>query len=367
MDEESTYHDAEQDVSEAGSAPDNNGEIDQPVPPYAAAAAAMPEQDEWHQPPPNDEEIPENEQKPPPLFAGAAAPPAAEQMSELHHQRSLRQFSMPRSEQLPHHRLHHHHHASSNNHQSQLRRQAHAARAPPLRSPSDSARRSNSLGNLANAAAAAGGAVPGAPAVAIAPPVAAVEEEQAPPRFAAIEMPRANLPPRAASVPSVASSSASRLESQSDHVTNSGWSIVRTTSTGGGAPPCERSLHTAAMLNGNMLVFGGYSGHSRCNDFHSYSFAEKRWSPVLPAATSGRPPSPRDRHVSVTHGNSFYVQGGFDGTSRVSDFFAFDFSSMIWREIVPSSGRPPTARHSHAAIVWRNSMFIYGGYDGSYK
>lgn len=84
-----------------------------------------------------------------------------------------------------------------------------------------------------------------------------------------------------------------------------GWSVV---DTNGGVPPSARSLHAAALLNGVMYVFGGYDGVSRVNTFHAFSFAEKRWSPVLPSANSSQPPSPRDRHVAFAFGNSFYVQ-----------------------------------------------------------
>ena len=79
---------------------------------------------------------------------------------------------------------------------------------------------------------------------------------------------------------------------------------------------------------------------------------------VLPSAISGPPPSPRDRHASVAYGNSFFVHGGFDGSARDSSLFAFDFSTMAWREVTALSGRPPSARHSHAAVVHGHSMFI---------
>lgn len=102
------------------------------------------------------------------------------------------------------------------------------------------------------------------------------------------------------------------------------------------------------------------------NTFHAYSFAEKRWSPVLPSAGSAGPPSPRDRHVAFAYGNSIFIQGGFDGTSRISDFWSFDLSAMSWREVV-GTGRAPSPRHSHSAVVYRHSVFLYGGYDGSYK
>ena len=154
------------------------------------------------------------------------------------------------------------------------------------------------------------------------------------------------------------------LNSPTGSSSASGWSVVE---TNGGIPPSARSLHAGAILNGVMYVFGGYDGVSRVNTFHAFSFAEKRWSPVLPSANSSTPPSPRDRHVAFAFGNSFYVHGGFDGTSRVSDFWGFDFSSMTWREVVVLAGRPPSPRHSHAAVVHRHSLYIFGGYDGSYK
>lgn len=154
------------------------------------------------------------------------------------------------------------------------------------------------------------------------------------------------------------------MDSPSSGSNTSGWSVVE---TNGGTPPSARSLHAAAMLNGVMYVFGGYDGMARVNTFHAFSFAEKRWSPVLPSANSSHAPSPRDRHVAFAFGNSFYVHGGFDGTSRVSDFWGFDFSSMTWREVVVLTGRPPSPRHSHAAVTHRHSLYIFGGYDGSYK
>jgi hypothetical protein len=60
--------------------------------------------------------------------------------------------------------------------------------------------------------------------------------------------------------------------------TSCGWSEVVDPSAA--ASPSARSLHSAALLNGVMYVFGGYDGSQRVNSFHAYSFADKRWSPV---------------------------------------------------------------------------------------
>ena len=153
-----------------------------------------------------------------------------------------------------------------------------------------------------------------------------------------------------------------------EYIVNSGnlngWSVAEVVD---GTPPASRSLHAAAILNDVFYCFGGYDGVNRVSTFHAFSFAEKRWSPVLPSANSAGPPSPRDRHVAVAFGNSFYVHGGFDGTSRVSDFWLFDLSSMCWREVVVLDGRAPSPRHSHSAVVHGHSLYIYGGYDGSYS
>ena len=59
-------------------------------------------------------------------------------------------------------------------------------------------------------------------------------------------------------------------------------------------------------------------GSNRVNDFYEYSFARAEWRTVPPA---GILPAPRDRHVSVVYGDAFYVFGGFDGATRVNDFF----------------------------------------------
>ena len=63
---------------------------------------------------------------------------------------------------------------------------------------------------------------------------------------------------------------------EEDDNSSIGWSEVEAN----GVPPSARSLHSAALLNGVLYIFGGYDGNQRVNSFHAYSFVEKRWSPV---------------------------------------------------------------------------------------
>mmetsp|Transcript_2116 Transcript_2116/g.3876 ORF Transcript_2116/g.3876 Transcript_2116/m.3876 type:complete len:633 (+) Transcript_2116:126-2024(+) len=131
--------------------------------------------------------------------------------------------------------------------------------------------------------------------------------------------------------------------------------------------PCARSLHAAAICNSKMFIFGGYNGTSRLNDFYSFDFIHKTWTQNI--GSTGTPPSPRDRHCSVVYQDGFYVFGGFDGHARVNDLHRYDIVSGEWSRILPSWNNTtvPTPRHSHCAVVYKDSMLVFGGYDGSYR
>lgn len=106
-----------------------------------------------------------------------------------------------------------------------------------------------------------------------------------------------------------------------------------------------------------------YDGQTRRNDFYSFHLKEHKWNLIL--GNGGTIPSPRDRHCAIAYSNSFYIFGGFDGTSRVNDFYEFDFTTMMWNEIISSGhSAPPSPRHSHSVVVHMDSMFVFGGYDG---
>jgi hypothetical protein len=38
---------------------------------------------------------------------------------------------------------------------------------------------------------------------------------------------------------------------------------------------------------------------------------------------------------------------------------------MTWREVIAQGA--PSPRHSHSAVVHDHSLYLYGGYDGSYS
>jgi N-acetylneuraminic acid mutarotase len=89
----------------------------------------------------------------------------------------------------------------------------------------------------------------------------------------------------------------------------------------------------------------------------------------------------------VVHNRHIYIFGGYDGINRVNDFYGYDIDFNTWRKVVAvqapnnqvSGGElgeementvpsnVPSPRHSHSAVVYEDSMFVFGGYDGHYR
>ncbi len=73
------------------------------------------------------------------------------------------------------------------------------------------------------------------------------------------------------------------------------------------------------------------------------------------------------------HNRSIYIFGGYDGFNRVNDFYEYNLDCHTWTEVLSSglssigTGAAPTPRHSHSAVIYEDSMYVFGGYDGHYR
>jgi leucine-zipper-like transcriptional regulator 1 len=85
------------------------------------------------------------------------------------------------------------------------------------------------------------------------------------------------------------------------------------------------------------------------------------WREVI--ASQGRPPSARHSHAAVVHNHSMYVFGGYDGSYK-SDLHEFDFTLSRW-SAVPAVGRRPRPRYRATCVVYKDLMILYGGHDGT--
>lgn len=136
-----------------------------------------------------------------------------------------------------------------------------------------------------------------------------------------------------------------------------------------GLPPAPRSDHTAAVhLDRYLLVFGGGS-HSTCfNDLHVLDLQTMEWSqPQL----QGHLVTPRAGHAGVTIGENWYIVGGGDNKSGVSETLVLNMSKLVWSVVTTVEGRVPIASEGlslvSTSINGEDIVICFGGYNGRYS
>lgn len=67
--------------------------------------------------------------------------------------------------------------------------------------------------------------------------------------------------------------------------------------------------------------------------------------------------------MAVANGNCFYIFGGSTG-SAMNDFWELNMKTAEWR-LVPAVGTAPCPRFCHVAVSHKDSMLVFGGYDGA--
>ena len=111
-----------------------------------------------------------------------------------------------------------------------------------------------------------------------------------------------------------------------------------------------------------MFIFGGWNGHDTMNDIFQYSFLSNYWYEIH--RTNGSPPQPRYRHSAVICGSNIYIFGGVDtNQQRFNDIHQFDIDQRRFMKI-DTTGDSPQPRTFHRAIIFKNLMYIIGGFDG---
>jgi len=124
-----------------------------------------------------------------------------------------------------------------------------------------------------------------------------------------------------------------------------------------------RYWHASAVANGFLYVLGGFDG----------SFLTSvEYAPISATGTVGTfqttqaLPAARKLFGAVAVRNFLYVLGGELGTGLATD--------EVWRAAINANGTLGTwttttaftgVRQGHAAVAYRNAIFVLGGYDGS--
>ncbi|XP_034235806.1 leucine-zipper-like transcriptional regulator 1 isoform X2 [Thrips palmi] len=130
----------------------------------------------------------------------------------------------------------------------------------------------------------------------------------------------------------------------------------------------RRSKHTIVPYKNNVYIFGGDNGKKMLNDLLVFDCKGASWGRVPQGLN---PPAPRYHHSAVVYGDSMFVFGGYTGDihsnsnlTNKNDLFEYKFGSATWIEW-KYSGRAPVPRSAHGAAVHDGKMYIFAGYDGN--
>ncbi|KAL3516071.1 hypothetical protein ACH5RR_022973 [Cinchona calisaya] len=143
------------------------------------------------------------------------------------------------------------------------------------------------------------------------------------------------------------------------------WDKVETL----GVPPSPRSDHAAAVhAERYLLIFGGGSLAMCFNDLHVLDLQTMEWSRPI---QQGEIPSPRAGHAGATVGENWFVVGGGDNKSGVSQTVVLNMSTLVWSIVTTVQGRVPLASEGLSLVFssynGEDIMVSFGGYNGWYS
>ncbi|KAF9681574.1 hypothetical protein SADUNF_Sadunf05G0015800 [Salix dunnii] len=136
-----------------------------------------------------------------------------------------------------------------------------------------------------------------------------------------------------------------------------------------GVPPSPRSDHAAAVhAERYLLIFGGGS-HATCfNDLHVLDLQTMEWTRPT---QQGDIPTPRAGHAGVTIGESWFIVGGGDNKTGVSETVVLNMSTLCWSVVTSVQGRVPLASEGLSLVLssynGEDILVSFGGYNGHYS
>ena len=144
--------------------------------------------------------------------------------------------------------------------------------------------------------------------------------------------------------------------------------------------PTPRFYHSAASIDNNVLIFGGFDGYNYQNDLYLLeTYAEgdfhREWKWRTPT-TSGPAPSRRSYAGIGVVGRKAVITGGSEGREKFGDIFVLDCDEWTWSKLplptmipiaqhcVATYASPPTAeQYDNLANAELNAMSMEQLYD----
>jgi N-acetylneuraminic acid mutarotase len=107
-----------------------------------------------------------------------------------------------------------------------------------------------------------------------------------------------------------------------------------------------------------VYVGGGYDGSSRLNDFWEFNQTTGTWK-----SKANFPGAARNSAVAFTINGKGYVGTGYDGINKLTDFWQYDPATNVWTRVADFGG---TARYGAVAFSIADKGYVTTGYDGNY-
>jgi len=123
-----------------------------------------------------------------------------------------------------------------------------------------------------------------------------------------------------------------------------------------------KTEHKCIVYDNALWFVGGYNGYDYTSDMH-------RYDPVTNISTvvesTGEVFSRRSALTALVWREKMYTFGGWNGFSRTwyNDLHVFHFATKHWR-VINATGDIPPKRTSHAAVINNNKMYVFGGFSG---
>jgi len=127
--------------------------------------------------------------------------------------------------------------------------------------------------------------------------------------------------------------------------------------------PCTRTRHAATTWGRNIFVLGGRRGNMALKDFWKFNIDDKSWEEI---EVSGERPGYLQDHSMVEYEDKLYVFGGEISfcNDQEMPLWIFNIEARTWQRGSTFSGaKAPKSLRGHSATVYKDSMFIFGGYQ----
>lgn len=135
--------------------------------------------------------------------------------------------------------------------------------------------------------------------------------------------------------------------------------------------PEELEEHTMVDYQGILYIFGGMVDSAftqKKNPLWMYDTDSTKWMDRQLTAVEGEGCAPANRkgHSAIIYRGSMYVYGGYiDIKGASQEFWTLCLDTKQWSPVpVASDSSNPGPRHGHSAVVYGNGMYLFGGLMG---